>query len=148
MPRGMHQVELNLPIEAIWNFVKDMDNWAPLVPNYICHEKLSDRLSTWEFKSDIGLLKKKISLIIDITEWVEPTRVSFNLKGKSEKYAGKGYFEAKAINLNRTMLTGSLEVHANGTIGHAVNNKLETILPKAVEEMAAAISEKLEEIVR
>ncbi|MCM3568692.1 CoxG family protein [Neobacillus mesonae] len=139
MPSGTHQVELDLPIDQIWNFVKDMDNWAPLVPNYIHHEKITERQSTWEFKSDIGLLKKKISLILDITEWQEPNRVSFDLKGKSEKYTGKGYFEARAINVNRTKLTGFLEVNATGKIGNVVNSKLEAALPKAVEEMAETI---------
>ncbi|AZU61305.1 CoxG family protein [Neobacillus mesonae] len=148
MPSGMHQIELDLPIEDIWNFVKDMDNWAPLVPNYIQHEKLTDRKSTWEFKSDIGILKKKISLIIDIKEWLEPTRVSFELKGKSEKYGGEGYFEAKPINLNRTKLTGFLEVNAIGKMAIAVNSKLETALPKAIEEMSLAICSKLGELKR
>ena len=41
MPSGMHQVELAFPNDVVWNFVKDMNNWAPLVPNYIHHEKLN-----------------------------------------------------------------------------------------------------------
>ncbi|WP_251553788.1 CoxG family protein [Neobacillus muris] len=148
MPTGKHQVEINVPIDVIWDFVKDIDNWAPLVPNYIAHEKLSDRTSTWEFKSEIGILKKKISLVIDIKEWIEPTKVYFTLKGQSEKYFGEGYFEAKAINHTKTKLTGFLEVNVNGKLGSAVNSKLESALPEAVEEMAIAISSKLLELIR
>ncbi|WP_462409040.1 CoxG family protein [Neobacillus sp. Marseille-QA0830] len=147
MPSGMHQVEINVPINVIWNFVKDMDNWAPLVPNYITHEKITDRTSTWEFKSDIGILKKKISLLIDIKEWVEPTKVYFTLKGQSEKYSGEGYFQANAINPVKTKLTGYLEVNVNGKLGSAVNSKLESVLPEAVEEMSNAISSKLVELI-
>ncbi|MFC4797980.1 CoxG family protein [Neobacillus sp. GCM10023253] len=146
MPSGMHQVELDLPIDVIWDFVKDMDNWAPLVPNYIQHEKLNEHRSTWEFKSDIGIMKKKISLIIDINECKEPIRVSFALKGKSEKYSGEGFFEAKAINVKKTRLTGFLEVNVIGKMAGALNSKLETALPEAVKEMAEAISEKLVEV--
>lgn len=146
MPSGMYQVELDLPIDVIWNFIKDMDNWAPLVPHYIQHEKLNDRQSTWEFKSDTGILKKKLHLMIDIKEWVEPTLIRFDLKGKSEKYGGEGYFEAQAIHLNRTRLTGFLEVKVYGKMGHAVHSKLETTLPKSVEEMAIAICTKLAEL--
>jgi carbon monoxide dehydrogenase subunit G len=146
MPIGMHQLDLELPIDVIWEFVKDMDNWAPLVPNYLHHEKITEQKSTWEFKSDIGLLKKKISLYIDIVEWKEPTRVSFVLTGKSEKYSGQGYFEANAINVNKTRLTGFLEVNVNGMIGSSLNSKLETALPEMVKEMATSISSKLLEI--
>lgn len=56
-----HQAEVNIPIEAIWSFVSDIGNWAPLVPGYIAHEVLSDKESTWSFKSDIGIIKKKLN---------------------------------------------------------------------------------------
>jgi len=148
MPSGKHQVELQLPITEIWNFVKDMDNWAPLIPNYIYHEKLTDRKSIWEFKSDFGLIKTKMNFLIDIKEWNEPTRVSFELKSKNERFTGKGYFEAQEIQQQKTRLTGFLEVQANGKLGPTVNSKLETALPQYVEEMAQAISTKLEEIKR
>ncbi|WP_042356439.1 CoxG family protein [Bacillus rubiinfantis] len=143
MATGTYQIELDLPIEDIWNFVKDMDNWAPLVPNYLTHEKLTERQSTWEFLSEIGLIKKKISLIIDINEWEEPTKIGFTLKGKSEKYHGSGYFQAQPLQNNRTKLQGYLEVAANGKMRHIVNSKLETELPKAVKEMGQGITEKL-----
>jgi carbon monoxide dehydrogenase subunit G len=143
MPSGMHQIELKLPIDVIWNFVKDMDNWAPLVPGYVYHEKLNNRQSTWEFKGDVGILKKKVSLLIDIKEWIEPNKVSFDLQG--EKYAGEGYFEVKAININNTRLTGFLEITAIGAMESMKNSLLKTALPKSAEEIALAISSKLME---
>jgi carbon monoxide dehydrogenase subunit G len=143
MPSGMHQVELQLPIGVIWDFVKDMDNWAPLVPGYINHEKLNSRQSTWEFKGDIGILKKKVSLLIDIKEWSPPNKVSFDLK--AEKYTGEGYFEARAINHNKTKLIGFLDVTAVGAMETMKNSLLKTAIPKSAEEMAIAISSKLEE---
>ena len=141
MPSGMHQVELELPITVIWNFVKDMDNWAPLVPGYVNHEKLNNHQSTWEFKGDIGILKKTVSLMIDIKEWIPPHRVSFDLK--AEKYTGEGYFEAKAINTNKTKLIGYLDVTAVGAMEGMKNSLLKNAIPKSAEEMAEAISSKL-----
>ncbi|WP_412850212.1 hypothetical protein [Brevibacillus invocatus] len=52
---------------TIWEFVSVMDKWAPLVPGYISHEIINDRQSTWTFMGDIGIMKKKVSLKIDIT---------------------------------------------------------------------------------
>ncbi|MEH7108353.1 MULTISPECIES: SRPBCC family protein [Bacillaceae] len=146
MPSGTHHIELTLPIKVIWEFVKDMDNWAPLVPNYIQHEKVNESQSTWEFKNDLGIIKTKMSLLIDIIEWKEPTRVSFTLKSKSERFTGSGFFEAKALNVNKTKLTGFLEVTANGKMGPTMNSKLETSLPEYVEEMGVSIAKKLEEL--
>jgi carbon monoxide dehydrogenase subunit G len=146
MPSGMHQVEVCLPIRDVWDFVKDMDNWAPLVPGYIRHQKINERRSTWEFKSDIGIMKKKVSLLIDITEWKEPNLVTFKLKGINEKFTGNGYFQAEEVGNSLTRMTGYLEIVAEGAMGSIVNNILKTSIPKTAEDMALAISAKLMEI--
>ncbi|NRD78635.1 SRPBCC family protein [Bacillus sp. BRMEA1] len=144
MPSGMHQVVLEFPIGVIWDFVKEMDNWAPLVPGYIQHEKINHHQSTWEFAGDMGIFKKKVNLLIDIKEWQPPTKVSFELNG--EKYSGEGYFEALVINRNKTRLTGFLEVNANGKMEAMKNSFLKKAIPKSAEEMALAITAKIEEL--
>lgn len=144
MPSGMHQVILDVPIKDIWDFVHDMDNWAPLVPGYLHHEKINERQSIWEFAGDVGIFKKKINLLINIKEWQPPTKVSFNLT--SEKYSGEGYFEAIAIHPNKTRLTGYLEVNAIGKMEAVKNSFLKSAIPKSAEEMALAISAKIAEL--
>jgi carbon monoxide dehydrogenase subunit G len=146
MPSGIHQVEVQLPIEEVWDFVKDMDNWAPLVPGYIQHQKLSEHRSTWDFKSDVGIMKKKISLLIDIHEWVEPSKVTFQLTGINEKFTGNGYFLAERVGQNYTKMTGYLDIVAEGALSSIVNNVLKSSIPKTAEEMAVAISDKLQEV--
>ncbi|HLO12462.1 MAG TPA: SRPBCC family protein [Pseudoneobacillus sp.] len=146
MPSGMHQVEVQLPIVEVWEFVKDMDNWAPLVPGYINHNKISENQSTWEFKSDVGIMKKKVNLMITIKEWNEPTKVTFDLKGINEKFSGNGYFIAEEVGAFKTKMTGFLDINAEGAMGSIVNNILKTTIPKTAEEMAIAISLKLEEL--
>jgi len=101
--------ELDIPIEVIWDFIRDADNWAPLVPGYIFHEAPNDSQIIWEFKSDLGIVKKKVTLLIDFKEWNEPNMVSFELKRKNEKYVGEGYLEAKALNKNKITFTNLIE---------------------------------------
>lgn len=143
MPSGMHQAVINLPIAQIWSFVEDMDNWAPLVPGYIAHEKISDRQSTWEFYSDIGPLKKKISLLVEILEWVEPSKVTFSLKGLNEHFTGNGYFATESIQKNRTRIVGFLDIQAEGVMGKIVNKALKISMPKTAEKLTEAIAEKI-----
>lgn len=145
MPSEMQQIELDIPVNVIWDFIRDANNWAPLVPGYLQHEQLNDNLITWEFKSDIGIMKKKVSLVIDIKEWNEPSRVSFELRRSNEKYVGEGYFEAQALNKNKTLLIGFLEINASGALGSLANSLFKNAIPKSTEEVASAISSKLEE---
>ena len=146
MPAGTHTVELPVGIQDIWSFVSDMDKWAPLVPGYIEHEIINDRESTWAFKGDLGFMKKTVKLKIDIIEWIEPTTVTFNLKGLSDNFKGGGYFKAEAIDATNTTMTGNLDITAGGAMGPMVNTILKNFVPKTAEELTVAVSNKIKEV--
>lgn len=143
MPSGTHQVELNLPIETVWNFVKDMDHWAPLVPGYIQHQKINERQSTWEFYGDLGIMKKKVSLMVTIKDWIEPSMVTFDLKGLNENFAGSGYFQAAKIDNSRTRMTGFLSIDAEGIMAKMINGILKTSIPTMAQELTDAVAENI-----
>lgn len=140
MPAGTHTVELDVGIQDIWNFVSDMDRWAPLVPGYIEHEIISENQSTWTFKGDIGIMQKTVKLQIDITEWDEPTTVTFDLTGLNENFAGNGYFEAESISEEKTKMTGHLDITAKGMMGPMINAILKNFVPKTAEELTEAVA--------
>jgi carbon monoxide dehydrogenase subunit G len=143
MPVGMHEITINTPIYEVWDFVKDMDNWAPLLPGYISHEKLNESQSNWTFKENVGLLKKKISLQVTIKEWIEPEKVTFDLSGINENMSGSGYFNATALDQKTTRMTGYLEMTADGPLAPVMNAVMKNSLPKSGEELTKAIAEKI-----
>lgn len=143
MPSGTHEEILDLPIENIWNFVSDMDKWAPLVPGYIEHEIISDMQSTWTFKGDIGIMQKTVKLQVDIKEWIEPTTVTFDLTGLNENFAGNGYFEAEVISDNQTKMLGNLDITAKGMMGPMINAILKNFVPKTAEDLTKRIAEEI-----
>jgi len=144
MPKYSHQVEVNVPIQTVWKFVSNIDNWAPLVPGYIDHSIISEKESTWCFKSDMGIMKKKIELKVDITSWQEPSAVTFNLKGINEKFTGHGYFKAKPSG-SKSLMIGHLDITAEGMMAKVANSILTTSLPETTAELTEAVSAKLEE---
>ncbi|WP_102275151.1 CoxG family protein [Cytobacillus massiliigabonensis] len=146
MPQGTHTVEVPLNIQTIWNFVQDMNNWAPLVPGYIEHEILSENQSTWAFKGDLGFMKKTVKLQIDIKEWNEPSEVLFDLKGLSDNFKGGGYFRAEVIDENTTKMSGHLDITAGGMMGAMINQILTKFVPQTAQELTDAIVAKLLEI--
>lgn len=146
MPNGIHSVELDVAIEKIWEFVSDMNKWAPLVPGYIEHEILNERQSTWAFKGDLGFMKKTVKLKIDIQEWIEPTKVTFDLEGLSDNFSGNGYFEAEALDENRTKMTGYLDISAKGAMGPMINTIMKTFVPKTAQELTEAVAGKIAEL--
>ncbi|MEE8581225.1 MAG: SRPBCC family protein [Myxococcota bacterium] len=92
MARAEYAAVARLPIETIWNFVAEMDHWAPLVTGYQRHEKQSDTESTWTLKGDVGVLVRTLTFRVRIDEWSPPKRVRFSLEGVNEQMSGGGGF--------------------------------------------------------
>jgi carbon monoxide dehydrogenase subunit G len=91
-----YETTAKLPVEAIWDFVKEMDNWAHMVTGYQSHQKQSDTDSLWVLKGDVGVLARTLKFQVHITEWNGPSRVAFELKGLNEPMQGSGRFEMQA----------------------------------------------------
>jgi carbon monoxide dehydrogenase subunit G len=85
-----------LPVDAVWRFVEDMDNWARFVTGYQRHEKQSEVDSTWTLKGDLGVMSRTLTFQVHITEWAGPRRVAFELAGVNEPMRGEGSFTIEA----------------------------------------------------
>lgn len=146
MSSHLHKMVVNVPIHAVWKFIHSIDHWAPLVPGYIEHVILNEKESTWKFKSSLGMMKKKIHLKVEITDWLEPKKVNFILTGLNEKFFGNGYFEATMLTKTKTSMVGYLEITAEGTLAKIVNPILKSSIPDMTEELTVAVGQKIEEI--
>jgi carbon monoxide dehydrogenase subunit G len=86
-----------VPIDAVWDFVQEMDNWGRFVTGYQKHEKQSDVDSTWTLKGDVGVLSRTLTFQVKIVEWNGPGRVSFTLDGANEPMKGEGTFTLETM---------------------------------------------------
>jgi carbon monoxide dehydrogenase subunit G len=96
VPEVEYTTTVGLPRERVWDFVKDMNNWAPYLTGYQTHEVLSDTDSIWTLKGDVGVLARIVKLKAHVTEWNGPERVSFTLTGLNEQVDGDGTLEMNA----------------------------------------------------
>lgn len=92
MPEAEYATTSRLPIEVIWEFVRDMDRWAPFVTGYRSHRKEGERDSLWELRGDVGVLSRAVRFRVHVTEWAGPSRVAFALEGLNEPLTGEGAF--------------------------------------------------------
>ena len=93
MPETEYTTTAKLPVEVIWDFVKEMDNWAIFVTGYQSHEKQNENDSIWILKGDVGVLARLLRFQVRVTEWAGPERVRFELEGLNETMQGGGSFE-------------------------------------------------------
>jgi carbon monoxide dehydrogenase subunit G len=90
VPEVEYTTTLSLSREAVWTFVKDMNNWAPFLTGYQRHEILSETDSIWTLKGDVGVLARVVRLQAHVTDWSGPDRVAFTLTGLNESVEGGG----------------------------------------------------------
>lgn len=92
MPEAEYATTSRLPVQTIWDFVRDMDHWAPLLTGYQSHEKQGPDDSLWVLKGDVGVLSRTVKFRVHVTEWAGPSRVCFALEGVNEPLKGEGSF--------------------------------------------------------
>ncbi len=92
MAEAEYTTTAKLPVDTIWEFVKEMDNWARFVRGYQSHEKESETDSVWTLKGDLGAMARTLKFRVHITEWAGPERVTFELVGLNEAMQGGGEF--------------------------------------------------------
>jgi carbon monoxide dehydrogenase subunit G len=90
MPEVEYMTTMRLPPDKVWEFVRDMNNWAPFLTGYQKHEIQSETDSIWTLKGDVGVLSRTVRLKAHVTEWNGPERVSFTLVGLDEVVEGGG----------------------------------------------------------
>lgn len=93
MPEVEYTTTLSLPREVIWDFVKDMNNWAPFLTGYQKHQIVNETDSIWTLKGDVGVLARRVELKAHVVEWRGPDRVAFTLTGINELVDGGGELE-------------------------------------------------------
>src|SRR5262245_59339853 len=90
MPEVEYTTRMRTPLDDVWAFVSDMNNWAPFLTGYQKHEIIDDTDSLWTLKGDVGILCRMVELRAHVTEWVAPQRVAFTLTGINESVDGGG----------------------------------------------------------
>lgn len=143
MPSHELRMKIDAPIEAVWKFVGNKDNWAVLIPGYIEHEILNNMESTWKFKSELGILKKKIHLKLDIMNWNEPKSVTFYITGLNEKFTGSGFVRTNRIGPSETLITGNINIEAKGTIGKIITALIKSDSPEIPQEFREEVTMKI-----
>lgn len=97
MPSAEHTHIVDAPFDEVWAFVREIDNWAPLVTGYQRHEKLSEADSSWLVKGQLGGLTRVAEFQVHIDSWDDTGHVLFSLTGINEPVKGSGSFTAERV---------------------------------------------------
>jgi carbon monoxide dehydrogenase subunit G len=141
---GIHQVNVHASRSHVWEFIRDMNAWAPLVPGYKEHTIVSDVQSTWKFTLRVGVMSKKVHVKVLVIEWKEPSEVKFILTGINQKFTGKGFFKADEINSSITAMTGCLKIESTSSLAKILESTFDKMVQELTKDLTEAVGQTIE----
>ena len=140
------QTAVNIPIETVWSFLHSKEDWYRVIPGYISHEFQSEHLSTWQIKSDFGLIKKKLHFKAEILEWKEYDKITFLIIGISDKFNGRGQIETIKLSNHKTMISANFQISAEGSIAKLIKPFLKNSIPEMSEKTKNEFEQTIKKI--
>ena len=144
MPDVQYTATIDVPRLDVWNFVKDIDNWAPLAKGYQSHESINNDESIWTVKGDIGPLSRITKFQINITEWLEGEGVTFVMKGLNEPISGHGSIRLTDTEGGGTVIQADAEIQMGGALGPVVNHLIVPWIGAGADELVTNIAQALQ----
>jgi carbon monoxide dehydrogenase subunit G len=138
MPEISYTTTMQAPRADVWEFVRDIDNWAPLATGYQGHEVVDERESIWTIKGDVGPISRVTKFRITIEEWIEGDRVAFAVQGLNEPITGQGVIRLSDSG-PRTEILGEGTLEFGGNLGPVVNYLLEPWVQAGADELVTKI---------
>jgi carbon monoxide dehydrogenase subunit G len=140
MPEISYQTTMAASRPTVWEFVRDINNWAPLTRGYQAHEIVNDRESIWTVKGDVGPISRVTKFKVTITEWVDGERVAFTVNGLNEPINGWGAITiADGDAPASTAIEGNATIEMGGTLGPVVNHLIVPFVEEGADELVTKI---------
>ena len=140
MPEISYEATMEASRPVVWDFVRDINNWAPLTRGYQTHEILNERESVWTVKGDLGPISRITKFHVTITEWVDGERVAFTVKGLNEPISGQGSISiADGARTSSTTIEGNATIEMGGTLGPVVNQLIVPFVAEGADELVTRI---------
>ncbi len=145
MPNVSYTATIDVSRALVWDFVQDMNNWAPFTRGYQEHDVLNDRESVWTVKGDIGPISRVTKFHVTITEWLAGERVAFVLKGLNEPVNGEGAIQLVDTQSGAgTEIRGDAAIEFGGSLGPAINHLFVPWLRSGADELVTKIAVALQ----
>lgn len=130
--------------QAVWDFVEDMGNWASQMPGYMSHETINDDDSIWTLNVNFGPFTRPVVVDVHVTQWLAPTQVNFEVKGKADPFRGSGAFLARETE-GGTAITLQFGAEGTGSMAKVISAMVPPVLNYMGDGFAANLAKALNE---
>jgi carbon monoxide dehydrogenase subunit G len=137
-------VLINVGIDALWHYVKDMQRWAALMPGYRECAVIDANDSRWTLKVGVGGLVRTVKVLVRVDEWHEPVRVNFSYRLEGDPVQGSGSYIALQKGAAETEVALRVSVAGSGPMAPMWEAMSRPLLPQLAKSFAERLKVEIE----
>jgi carbon monoxide dehydrogenase subunit G len=138
-------VTIAAPIGEVWDYAKDVQRWAEIMPGYQQCDIADEDNSRWILKVGVGGLVRTVKVQVHVDEWAGPERVAFSFKLDGDPVSGSGSYKAVA-NGSGTDVTLHVRVEGSGPMAAMWEAMGGPLLPKFARSFAEQLRDRIEAV--
>jgi len=140
-----HTVAIATSIEDVWDYVRDIGNWARLFPGCQDCVIVDDHASRWTLKVGAGGMVRTVNVLVHVDRWDGPERVNFSFKLEKEPVVGSGVYTAVKRSGLETEITMAVQVAGSGQMAPMWEAMSGPLLPQMAKSFANRLKAGIEE---
>lgn len=140
-------VEVGAGIEPTWNYAKDMQRWAAIMPGYQNCQIIDDDNSRWVLKVGVGAMVRTVTVLVRVERWAGPEEVDFTFSLEGDPVKGGGSYRASSAGSSATAVTLKVQVEGTGPMAPMWEAMGGPVLPKFAKGFAEQLKAMIEESV-
>jgi carbon monoxide dehydrogenase subunit G len=135
---------INVGIDAVWHYVKDMQRWAALMPGYRECTVIDANDSRWTLKVGVSGLVRTVKVLVHVEEWHEPVRVNFSYRLDGDPVQGSGSYTALRKGAEETEVALRVSVAGSGPMAPMWEAMSRPLLPQLAKSFAEKLKAEIE----
>jgi carbon monoxide dehydrogenase subunit G len=138
-------VTIDVGIDAVWDYVKDMRRWADLMPGMREFTVINDDDSHWTLKVGVGGLVRTVNARVHVDEWAGPEHVRFSYQLEGDPVQGGGSYHATRKGPRETEIVLQVQVEGGGPMAPMWEAMGRPLLPQLAKGFAGHLKEAIEQ---
>lgn len=138
-------VTVNCGIDATWDYARNFERWASIMPGYQTCEIEDEDNSRWILKVGVGAMVRTVKVRVHVSEWAGPERVDFTFKLEGDPVLGSGSYLAVKNGDGQTDMTLRVQVSGSGPMAPMWEAMGGPVLPKFAKSFAEQLKARIEE---
>jgi carbon monoxide dehydrogenase subunit G len=138
-------VLIDVGIDEVWAYAKDMRRWAELLPGMREFVIIDENDSRWVLKVGVGGLVRTVNVLVHVDRWDGPERVDFTYKLEGDPVEGGGSYTASRKSDRQTEVVLKVRVQGGGPMAPMWEAMGRPLLPQLAKGFADQLKAAIEQ---